>query len=271
MNWIFQKLQPRRTRDAGIATAGAEANLRAALTEPAAPGEDESYRRLMGVIADDMRLRAPAPARRGWSWMPVTSVSAAAAIFIALAYTAGVDRGVRIARQTPPQYVATLPPATEPVVPHGQYVPPVKPAPTMAQPAPPAPKPAPPSPATDAAPMNYIGNIALEGLSRDQRDMLAIYVRQAEAGEWASAARSLERLANTDPGSDVAMTALLGAAEIYRGRLHDNASALGLYRREQQALTDQLASAADAGHKSDLQARLDQVRAGIAELAAADD
>jgi hypothetical protein len=270
MNWILQKFQPRKARGIGVTTPGAEANLRAALTEPAAPGEDESYRRLMGVIADDMRLRHPAPVRHGWSWMPVTSVSAAAAIFIALAYTAGVDRGVRIAQQSPPQQVATLPPASEPVVPHGQYVPPVKAAQPAARPAAPAPKPAPPSPAPDATPMNYIGNIALEGLSRDQRDMLAIYVRQAEGGEWASAARSLERLANTDPASDVAMTALQGAAEIYRGRLHDNASALGLYQREQQALTEQLASA-DAGHKADLQARLDQVNAGITELNAASD
>jgi hypothetical protein len=267
MKWTLPGQRTRKRPEIGIANAGAEANLRAALTAPAAPGEDESYRRLMGVIAEDMRLRRPAaPQRASWSWMPVASVSAAAAILVAFAYTAGVDRGVNMARPPETPRVAVAPSAPKPLVPHGLYVPPAKPAGPPAK-APAATVPPTETPAVaDATPMNYIGNIALEGLTRDQRDLLRIYVTQAEGGEWASAARSLERLANTEPGSAVAVTALQGAAEIYRGRLRDNASALDMYQRELKACQDQLAATTDPDRKADLQTHIEQVNTNIAEL-----
>lgn len=272
MNWNLQNLLPWKRREIGIATAGAEANLRAALAEPAAPGEDESYRRLMGVIAEDLRLRQPAPpARAPFAWLPVSSISAAAAILIALAYTAGVDRGVRIGREAPQPQVAVLPPAPGPVIPRGQYVSPAKPSPPAAAPENPAPAPAAQPAAPESTPMNYIGNIAMDGLTRDQRDMLAIYVRQAESGAWPSAARSLERLAATDADSDMALTALQGAAEIYRTRLHDNSSALDMYHRERDALQSRLSAAPDDGRRADLKDRLETVNANIAELEPAKD
>jgi hypothetical protein len=204
--------------------------------------------------------------------MPVASVSAAAAILVALAYTAGVDRGVRIGREAQPPPAVAMLPAPEPVVPHGQYVPSVKPAPPAARPdQSPAPKPPPSAAAPDDTPMNYIGNIALDGLTRDQRDLLSIYIRQAEGGEWTSAARSLERLANTDPSSDVALTSLQGAAEIYRTRLHDDASALDMYRRERDAIQSRLAASPDDARAADLKTRLNTVNAGIAELDSTED
>lgn len=267
MNWNLQHLMPRNRRNRGIATAGAEANLRAALAEPAAPGEDESYRRLMGVIAEDLRLRQPAPPpRASFAWMPAASVSAAAAILIALAYTAGVDRGVRIVQDASPTQVATVPPAPEPVVPHGQYVPPAKPAPTTASVEPPAPTPALQLTSPDDAPQNYIGNIAMDGLTRDQRDLLALFVRQAQNGEWSSAARSLEHLAATDPDADMALTALQGAAEIYRTRLNDSPSALAVLLRERGTIETRLAADPADTTRTDLQRRLDTVNTSITEM-----
>lgn len=223
----------------GLENAETEATLREALAEPAAPGEDDSYRRLMAVIADDMRLRQPAPQRHAWGWIPALSASATAAILLVFAYSAGVDDGRQFVNHQPPTPAQTTP--GDAVIPHGKYSPPKV---AVLPPARPEARPRPslnveelPPP----SPMNYIGNLLLEGLSKEQRDMVRVFNEQARADHWENAARTLENLADLDLSSEAAIKALHGAAVIYQNRVKDDVEALRLFQREAEVLDQHLA------------------------------
>ncbi|HEY3268897.1 MAG TPA: hypothetical protein VGM37_18425 [Armatimonadota bacterium] len=252
----------------GYESPETEAILRAALAEPAAPGEDDSYRRLMVVVADDLRLRQPAPQRANWAWIPALSVTAATAVLAVFAYVAGVDHGIAIADRNNKPIVAVNPQPTVPVPP-SRYTPvyplprPAAPQPRTGTPARLNPSPGEPVPATE-----FIGSMTSDTLSRDQRDMLAIFVKQYEAREWQSAVNSLKRLAETDPDGDLAANALHGAAEIQRTQLSDAAGAGALYQREIDTLDALLANATEKERKAALQTQRDAAAQALASLPA---
>lgn len=241
-----------------------EATLREAMTEPAAPGEDASYRRLMGVIADDMRLRRPAPQRRPWAWVPALSASATAAILLVFAYTAGVDQGRRMAQDTAPPVTGETR-TGDAVVPHGQYSPP-----KVAQTPPPAAEKPRPSinveELPEPSPMNYIGNLLLDGLSKEQRELVRLYNEQAKEGHWENAARTLEDLADVDPSSEAAIKALHGAAVIQQSRVRNDAEALRLFQREADALERQLTAAENPEHRAALEKQRELAETSIGAL-----
>lgn len=209
-----------------------EQALRAALLAPVAPGEDESYRRLMGVIAEDLHLRQPAPQRPTWAWAPMGSVAAVAAVLAVFAYQLGVDHGVQVARLNDSAPLVQPEPSSDPgpLVPRGTYTPKpdtsaVKPADIAKPPANTTPRLAPTSREAILATIN------IEGLNADQRDLLRAFSTYHRAGEFRLAAQQMERLAETAPDTEVALDAWKAAADLYRTRLNDPATANGLYLR----------------------------------------
>lgn len=253
----------------GLEHAETEATLREALVEEtAAPGEDDSYRRLMAVIADDMRLRQPAPRRPAWGWVPALSASATVAILLVFAYSAGVDNGRRLVDNGPPPISR---PVDDGVVPHGQYIPP---APSVPPSSSPEARPAPRlsvEELPDASPMNYIGNLLLEGLSREQRELVRVFNEQAKAEHWENAARTLEDLAGLDISSEAAVKALHGAAVIYQNRVKDDAQALRLYEREAEALERQIGEATSPEQQAALEKQRELALTSINALRATPD
>ncbi len=252
----------------GLENAETEATLREALAETAAPGEDDSYRRLMAVVADDMRLRQPAPQRHAWGWIPALSASATAAILLVFAYSAGVDNGLRLADQQAPPAARTT--DGDPVIPHGKYSAPkitaLPTAPPEAQPRPSLNVEELPQP----SPMNYIGNLRLKGLSKEQRDMVRVFNEQARSDHWENAARTLETLADLDLASEAAIKALHGAAVIYQNRVKDDAQALRLFQREAEVLDQQLAATDSPERQAALAKQRELALTSISALHAAD-
>lgn len=219
-----------------------EATLRTALAEPTAPGEDESYHRLMGVIADDLRYRQPIR-HRNWAWIPTTSVAVAGMVLAVIAYDAGVQHGKENAAALYAKQNKTITQPIDGKVPWNVYVPL-----RDAKPTAPRPKldvrevPGNPSSSADNVILAWL---PLEGLSRDQRDFVLVASKAADKGNWEGAAKALVQMADQDPNADASISALHAAAEIQTKRLKNNAAALGLYQRELQACDEQLAATDD--------------------------
>jgi hypothetical protein len=250
-------LRGRRHKSGGYEDPQTEATLRVALTEPAAPGEDESYRRLMAVIADDLRLRQPVR-QHNWSWIPTTSVALAGMILSIIAYDAGVQHGrtrVTVAVNPPPVYqqdtshprAIVVPPANPP---KGSGVKveevPQKPAATS---------------------RNSIAlSFSSVALSKDEQDFVGVADRKADNGDWEGAATTLVQMADKDPKSDVAITAVDLAAGIRKANLKDGPGALALYQRERKMCDDVLTDTQDADRRDQLTKWRDRADAGVQSL-----
>lgn len=220
-----------------------ETTLRAALIEPTAPGEEESYHRLMTVVADDLRLRQPVR-QHNWGWIPTTSVAFAGVILAVMAYDAGVQHGIdTTARQLAQQARVTIQDGGGSKVPWNVYVPPKD---KKTNPSAPklSVKELPNRPA-DESDNVILAWMPLDGLTRDQRDLLGIAEKKASASDWEGAAKALVQMADQDTTSDAAINALYDAAVIQNTRLHHNSEALDLYQRAVQLCNDQLSKTQD--------------------------
>lgn len=196
------------------------------MVEPAAPGEDESYRRLMTVIADDLRLRQPVH-QRNWSWIPTTSVALAGMILAIMAYDAGVTHGKNSVLFTNnPANVSSNNAASNNN--SGSYIPPVKPNV-------PRPKisvkqiPGEPPKESDNAILAWLQG---ETLTKDQQEFVRQAGIKADQNDWDGAAKSLVQMADAEPSSDASISAIDAAAQIRTTRLSDDTGAQALYQRE---------------------------------------
>jgi hypothetical protein len=232
--------------------------LRAALEIPPAPGEEASYRRLMAVIAEDTLVRQPVPAYRHRAWAPALSAAAAMAVLLVLAYDLGLHRGQELMRFAQTQTPA---PVVKPDVPVGAYVPPAKPPASAVKPAPkPSEKPAEPATRPQASP-TLLASLIGGGLSQDQKDLLASAQEAMDARDWKSAAQRLVSLAEADPQSDAAITALHAAGMILSRYANDAEGASALFTREAEACEAMLQTETDPVRTAWLQEKLDAAKA----------
>jgi hypothetical protein len=255
-------LHGRRQEERICEDPGTVATLRAAMVEPAAPGEDESYRRLMTVIADDLRLRQPVH-QRNWAWIPTTSVALAGMILAIIAYDAGVRNGVNLARlhANPPSIARNETPAND-ITP--TYVPPVKPG---------VPQPRMKIKEIPGAPPNESSNTILawlqnETLTKDQQEFVRLAGNKADQGDWDGVTRLLVQMADADPTADASISAIHAAAEI-RVNNSDATGAKSLYEREISMCDTLLASEQDPDHIARLKEWRSRAQSGVADLNAA--
>ena len=259
-NLRFWTLCGRRQDERICEDPGTEATLRAAMVEPAAPGEDESYRRLMTVVADDLRLRQPVH-QRNWAWIPTTSVALAGMILAIFAYDAGVTNGKNSVRLTINPPSVTQPSANGASTPK-TYVPPVKRDTAL--------------PKLDVKevprnPPNESNNAILawlqgETLTRDQQEFVRQAGNKAESGDWEGATKSLVQMADVEPAADASINAIHAAAEIRTKCLNDAAGAQALYQREIGMCDTQLAATQDPDRTALLKDWRSRAELGVALL-----
>lgn len=253
----FSMLRGRRQKTGGYEDPQTEATLRVALAEPAAPGEDESYRRLMTVIADDLRLRQPTY-QHNWSWIPVTSVALAGMILAIIAYDAGFNHGqiantVAVNKPSVAQHNAAAPPAM--ILPQDNAA---KGSGVKIEELPKKP---------DDTPHNSIAAwFTSVTLSREEQDFVTFADQKADKGDWGGAVNLLVQMADKDPKSDVAITAVDVAAGLRKTNLKDDAGALDLYKRERQICDELLADTQDADRRDQLTKWRDRADAGVQSL-----
>lgn len=239
--------------------------LRAALEIPPAPGEEASYRRLMAVIAEDTLVRQPVPAYRHRAWAPALSAAAAMAVLLVLAYDFGVHRGQQLVRLA---QTANTAPVVKPDVPVGTYVPPARPPQSVAQPAPkPTDEPARPTTRPQPGP-TLLASLIGGGLSQDQKDLLASAQEAMDARDWRSAAQRLVSLAEAEPQSDAAITALHAAGMVLSRYANDVQGASALFTREAETCEAMLQTETDPVRTAWLQEKLDAARAAAEPPAA---
>ena len=238
-NLRFWTLRGRQQDERICEDPGTEATLRAAMVEPAAPGEDESYHRLMTVVADDLRLRQPVH-HRNWAWIPTTSVALAGMILAIIAYDAGVSHGKNsvLSTRNPTNVTETKPlninapkayaPKVKPVVrQHRLNVKEVPGAPPVE---------------SDNAILAWLQG---ETLTKDQQEFVRQAGNKADKGDWEGATKSLVQMADVDPSADASINAIHAAAEIRTKCLNDDAGAQTLYQRELDMCDSQLAATQD--------------------------
>ena len=245
-----------------IATPDEEDALYAVMNSCEPAGEDESYHRLMGLIADDLRAQrwAVAPKR---NWLPVASLTATAGILAFLAYNVGSWHGASIARESFDSQIALNTPVT--------------PSPDTANPLemPNNTNVAPSQPDADVtAPMvtpreEFLAMVPNDNLSQDQKDTLSVVIRALDEEKWGDAAKNLLRLADTAPGSDIEIYALHAASELYANRLKASDDALNALLREHTVIVRQLETSQDSARRAQLQSQKKLVEARIAELGSA--
>ena len=212
----------------------------------------------MAVIAEDTRVRQPVPAYRHRAWAPAISAATAMAVLLVLAYDFGVHRGQELMRLAQLNHPA---PTVQPDVPHGNYVPPSKATAPAAKPAPkPVAKPSEPANRPSSG-STVLASLIGGGLNADQRDLLASAQESMEARDWKSAAQRLVSLAEADPQSDAAITALHAAGMVLSRYGDDAEGASALFTREAEACETMLQTETDPVRTAWLQEKLAAAKA----------
>lgn len=248
-----------RGRTQPIATPDEEDALYAVMNAYEPVGEDESYHRLMGLIADDLRAQrwAVAPKR---NWLPVASLTVTAGILAILAYSVGSWHGASIARENFETQIAH----NAPVTPSQDTTNPldstdntnIAPMPLDTGVAAPAVTPR----------EEVLALVPNDNLNQDQKDTLSVVIRALDEEKWGDAAKNLLRLADSAPGSDIEIYVLHAVSELYANRLNDSDEALNVLLREHTVIVRQLETSQDSGRRAQLQSQKKLVEARIAEL-----